>query len=237
MLRRDFARQAHIVQPTKKKNRPASIITSPARALPDIGDITTILTPISPSQNPNIKQYRPIQTPQSDISNAPSIVFSVSSTNFQNTHELHFDFSPSISDFNEQERSGVFTSRVKQCFLMCNFQNPEIKDKIEDKTKSLTDILNSLKRTNMIENFGHEEYQYAFRLFLQHTNRQAPNNSQIYLSMIDADVSSMQIKETAWDHISIVYDIMIEIITNRKFNQRLCKPSQLKKLSHNESNF
>ena len=232
MLRRDFSRQAHIIQPTKKRNRPTSILTSPHRALPDIGDITTIVTPTTSGQNPNIKQYKPIQTPQSDISNAPSIVFSVSSTNYQNTHELHFDYSPSIMDFTEQERSGVFVSRVRQCFLMCNFQNPDIKDKIEDKTNSLTDILNSLKRTNMIENFGNEEYQYAFRLFLLHTNRQAPNNSQIYISMIDADVNSMQIKETAWDHISIVYDIMLELITSRKFNQRLCKQSQLRKLSY-----
>ena len=222
MLRRDLSNRAHIVQPSKKK-RITPVVSTPARQQPGLEALNL--------DNPNIKQYKPIQMPQSDIESAPSIVVSVASTNFMNDNELFFEYKPSLLDLPDSERTSTFLSRVQQCSKLCNFANRNNADKISDKTKTLEDLILALKKTNIIETFGNEDYQYIFRMVLRHMNRCAPNDPMVALSFADLDMP-VQFNEQEWEHVNLIYDILCEILTSRKFNQRLCKTSQLRKVSY-----
>jgi hypothetical protein len=222
MLRKDLTNRAHIVQPTKKK-RTSFIINTPMRQQPELEVLNL--------DKDNIKQYTPIQMPQSDMESSPSIVVSVASTNFMNDNELYFEHEPALLDLQEPERTSEFLKRTKQCSKLCNFSNKNNADKISDKTKALEDMILTLKKTNIIELFGNEEYQYVFRMVLRHLNRCAPNNKMVALSFTDLDMP-FQFKEEEWEHINLIYDILCEIFTSRKFNYRLCKSSQLQKVSY-----
>ena len=224
MLRKDYGnRCAHIIQPNKKKRPANSVISAPIKQQSPLSSLEIIHT--------NIKQYRPMNIPQSDIESTPSVMFSVSPTSIWNNSDAIYEYSPSIMEFPVNERQQVFNKRIQQCYKLCNFNDPNQKQKIEDKRRTLEDLINSLKRTTLLEILGNEEYQAIFRLFLKHTDRTPPNDLKIQLSVVDSDQNTV-FTEDGWDHISIVYDLLLIVLTDRKFNQRQCRASQLKKVSY-----
>ena len=223
MLRKDYGNRARIVQPTKKKRPGGSVLSHPQ--VPQKANSSIDLN------KRNVKQYVPISVPQSDIETTPSVVVSVATTSFMNNDNLCFDYSPPILEMEPNDRIPAFYKRIQQCSKLCNFSNSNNNEKIMDKTKTLEDLLNTIKRSTIIESFNNEEYQAIFRMFLKHTNRTAPINLKIRLSLIEAD-QNILFAEDGWDHISLVYDIMMQILTDRKFNQRLCRASQLRKVSY-----
>lgn len=219
MRKRDSLRQPPlIITPSPKKG-------NKQRHNKTTRSVITSLNGIDGNQVQELRNHKPIITPESEKIKKVIIATS-SSTNFIFDFTSVFDLTPELNKLKEDEVLEYFCQRCTQCFYIINFEDEKMKQVIEDKTKSLNDILQVVSHKTKISRFGIQEYLAIFKLFLKNVVRSpiSPPRLQYFISQIDYNDI---IQEKSWEHLSIIYDIMINFISNRKFQAKLCPEIEL----------
>lgn len=173
------------------------------------------------------KKHTP-RTPVNQIGESYlGIKISLSAPSFAIPNLTKYDTEPGLSNINNSEMLKILVERCEQCCIVINFNDPNNKQIISDKTASLSDICSVVSHKSNVSLFGTREYQALLKLFLKNVVRapSKPPPLQYWITQIDYDDS---IQEKSWDHIKLVYEIIITLISNRKFNPKLCPETELK---------
>jgi len=230
MTKREFLRQTHspqIIQPNKRKKA----VSSNVIALSKVQPIDLSLLSINGSTvGQSFKEHQPIKTPRSETDSTSSIVHSYSSVNMSEDNCFLFEIHPLLADAKDADVSELFIKKCKMCNSMCNFLDKNHKQAIDDKSAILNEIMGFVSYSNQVSNFGKSEYSSIIHLFLRNIERSPPLPKSFAFLYNDTDGPSDQYEEASWPHLSMVYDIIIEFLSNRRFAIRLCSVNDLRNL-------
>ena len=218
----------HIIQPNIKKKSNLLTLLNNNSTINKIQNQENNL--LNFENNLSLKEHLPIKTPRSELNLSLSTTRSYSSVNLFD--ELHFDFElkPLLIETNLEEKSEIFIKKCKQCYFMCNFLKSEQFEAIQNKTNILNELLEFIKDQNSLNNFGRLEYSSLLHLFITNIIRSPPKSSLHFYHFIEIDFLNDKYEEISWPHLSIIYDILIEFILNRKFSIRFCSSNDIKKI-------
>ena len=183
------------------------------------------------ASNEIIKSHQPIRTPRSEMNETLGLIHSVSSTIFEidTNLVLVFDVEPLLGNAKGNEIHDLFSSKCLQLCQIVNFNNPNIMKEINEKTLMLNDLLKSVSDPKVVEILNEREYADLYNCFFRNNVRTTARIPEFWLSPISMDFKIDKVEEAGWEHLSLVYDIMIKFFSNPKFQADYCK-KKLKKL-------
>ena len=174
--------------------------------------------------NTLIKSHQLIQTPQSDTGMQLSLTHSISSQIFVLNDDLSFTTKPLLMEAPAKDLPELFVSKCRQCCQICDFTSSERQvTQKADKSLILTDIREAIAKTTVVEKFTEKEYAAVYDMFKANVVRTTPNPPDIWFSPCCIDFQLDKVEEMGWCHMSIVYDIVIQLISSKKFNTKLCE--------------
>lgn len=178
--------------------------------------------------NQIIKIHHPIQTPRSELGESKPLLNSISSTHFDLNQILIFDVHPLLSEVSEDELLETFARKCQQCCQMCDFRDPDGIELINSKEEMLKDILDGVSNIKLVQKLTKSEYSVLYIFFMKNVVRQMPDPPPLWKYPSNVEFSSDRIEEVAWSHMSLCYDIFYAFLSNRKFDNTLCKNKVLK---------
>ena len=172
--------------------------------------------------NQLIKTHHPITTPRSETYISKPLIHSVSSAVLDIGAILIFDVQPLLIEAPPEKVPELFVRKCVQGKQICNFHNPLQVEVRQAKQDMLNDILNAVTSPKTLALLGETEYREFYHFIQKNIVRTVPPCPPLWISPICTDFALDRVEEAGWAHMSLVYDIFVTFVSNRKFNETFC---------------